>query len=180
MLLNSKFCDKFVNSNLKFVNWKREHGCVCNEINNPVDWCGCSPNFLNTNDDMDYLRNDLKNIPIFFARKFDPLHNNQLINIVDQSIFGIYSGNFKSLNAYWHNIYDSNEKTQLENKLKFLTDYFRSVAIEIFSKNYKEEPTEKLNFMLKTVHAFFEADIFRGIYAFKLLLIMKKINLFKK
>ena len=162
-MLNSEFCNKFVNTNLKFVNWKREHGCVCNEANNPVDWCGCSPNFLNTNDDMDYIKNELKNSALFFARKFDPLHNNQLINIVDQSIFGLYSANFKSLNAYWQNIYDSNENTQLENKLEILTEYFKNVSVDFFTKNYKENINENLSFELKAVHGYFEADAFKGI-----------------
>ena len=116
VLLNSKFCNNFVNSNLKFVNWKREVGCVCNEVNNPVDWCGCSPNFLTTKHDLDLIKGTLQKSALFFARKFDPIHNNHLINIVDQSIFGLYSANFKSLNSYWHNIFDHNENTQLENK----------------------------------------------------------------
>jgi len=85
-----------------------------------------------------------------------------MINIVDQSIFGLYSGNFKSLNAYWYNIYDSNEKIQLENKLKILIEYFRNSAIEYFMKNYNDVSRDKLEFELNTVHAYFEADIFRG------------------
>jgi hypothetical protein len=112
---------------------------------------------------MDYIKNELKNSALFFARKFDPLHNNQLINIVDQSIFGLYSGNFKSLNAYWQNIYDSNENTQLENKLEILTEYFKNVSVEFFTKNYVENLNENLNFELKAVHGYFEADTFKGI-----------------
>jgi hypothetical protein len=33
----------------------------------------------------------MKEKPLFFARKFDPLFNQQLINVADQSIYGLYS-----------------------------------------------------------------------------------------
>ena len=143
-------------TNLKFVNWKRDIGCACIEINNPVDWCGCSPNVLNVNDDLFYLKTTLKNSPLFFARKLDPIHNNQLINIIDQTIFGLYSASFKSLNSYWHNIYDFDENTMLENKFVVLLEYFQGASIEIL----KLKETD--GFTIQSVSSYFEADVFKG------------------
>ena len=156
VLLNSEFCDKFVNTNLKFVNWKRDLGCACNEAYSSVDWCGCSPNFLNVNDDLTYVKSTLKNMPMFFARKFDPIHSNHLINIVDQSIFGVYSANFKSLNSYWHNVYDCEEKSLLEKKLTILLDHFRNTARSKFIEILNVELS------VKTLYSYFEADLFKG------------------
>lgn len=50
VILNSPFCiGNYINTHLKFVNWKRKRGCNC-EYKNVVDWCGCSPNYITSND----------------------------------------------------------------------------------------------------------------------------------
>jgi protein xylosyltransferase len=55
VLLNSHFCNtSFVNSHLKFVNWKRSRGCNC-QYKAIVDWCGCSPNYISL-EDLDTLK----------------------------------------------------------------------------------------------------------------------------
>ncbi len=51
--------------------------------------CSCSPNII-TYDDWLFIKN-LNNQPLFFARKFDPLFNNDVLNNIDQNMFGLYS-----------------------------------------------------------------------------------------
>lgn len=179
LILNSKFCHSYINTHLRLVNWKRERGCNC-QHKNVVDWCGCSPNHL-TLDDLKTIQ-ELKEKPIFFARKFDPLFNNQLINAVDQSMFGLYSANFKSLNSYWHNMFH-HEDTHIELKFKILYDYFIKASIQEFLKKFNSLANhfdsiidfnkiniflnsliqKKINFkILKTVDAYFESNSFKG------------------
>jgi len=180
VILNSKFCNNYINSHLRFVNWKRERGCNC-QHKNVVDWCSCSPNHLTT-DDLITIQ-EFKEKPIFFARKFDPLFNNQLINTVDQSMFGLYSANFKSLNSYWHNVFH-HEDTHMELKYKITFDYLIKVSIqELINKfytlgshfNYKIDFDRIIKFLnnfvkddvnsfkiLKTVNAYFESNNFKG------------------
>ena len=57
-LLNSEYCDTFVNNNLHATNWNRKQGCKC-QYKAIVDWCGCSPN--------DYLPRDLKKLQVRIA-----------------------------------------------------------------------------------------------------------------
>lgn len=45
ILLNSPFCDRFIDSNLKLTNWIHSRGCRC-QYQHVVDWCGCSPNYF--------------------------------------------------------------------------------------------------------------------------------------
>ena len=49
LLLNSEFCEKWVDNNLHLTNWKRKQGCKC-QYKHIVDWCGCSPNDLKPDD----------------------------------------------------------------------------------------------------------------------------------
>jgi hypothetical protein len=88
-------------------------------------------------------------------RKFDPLRNGMMLNMVDQSIFGLYTSSkyyyafeiqlkysftfisiiqdVKSLNSYWYNIYFQAENN-LEPKYKVLFFYFKQVLEENVNK----------------------------------------------
>ena len=61
VLMNSKFCDRTANGNLRLVNWQRTRGCRCQQ-KAIVDWCGCSPN--------DFLEKDLKTIKVILKYQF--------------------------------------------------------------------------------------------------------------
>ena len=42
VLINSPFCDRIINFEIRAINFVKENGrsCQCDRI----DWCGCSPN----------------------------------------------------------------------------------------------------------------------------------------
>jgi hypothetical protein len=49
LALNSdKFCGAVLYRNLRFTNWRRQQGCRCSALKPTVDWCGCSPLALRT------------------------------------------------------------------------------------------------------------------------------------
>lgn len=55
-----------------------------------VDWCGCSPNVF-----MPFEKGRLvthSKQPTFFARKFDPRLNLEIINFVERKMLGITNG----------------------------------------------------------------------------------------
>lgn len=101
---------------------------------------------------------------MFFARKFDPLHNNLMINLVDQSIYGLYSANFKSLSSFWQNVFDPSEPNEFKFQILFAVlsriswiklKYLANSALmdtNFFGQEYS----------LRSVDAFFEADSFKG------------------
>ena len=69
----------------------------------------------------------MKEKPLFFARKFDPLFNQHLINAADQAINGLYTANFKSLNAFWLNVYSRDDATvQPQRHALLFHTFFRS------------------------------------------------------
>jgi len=80
VLRNSEFCGSYVDNNLHLTNWKRKLGCKC-QYRAIVDWCGCSPN--------DFLPEDWPRLEatspkqLFFARKFEPIINQDVLNMVD-------------------------------------------------------------------------------------------------
>ena len=114
-LVNSKFCDTVINSNLRLTNWKRRIGCKC-QYQHIVDWCGCSPNV--------YLEQDWPRLqsthdkPLFFARKFDPLIDQQIINQVESSIDPSIESSFDSYRRYWQNEFHfEHDRQQLGDRL---------------------------------------------------------------
>ncbi|CAF0815289.1 unnamed protein product [Brachionus calyciflorus] len=160
VLQNSPFCDEsYKNTHLRFVNWKRSRGCNC-QHKKIVDWCGCSPNYLTYKHDLEILK-DFKDQPVFFSRKFDPLNNQLMINIMDQSIFGLYQTEFKSLNSYWENVYDQGDK--FENEFVKLFMFFSKISEEKLKQRvYALGEEISLDQSLRKVNAFFEADTFKG------------------
>lgn len=89
------------------TNWKRKLGCKC-QYKHIVDWCGCSPN--------DFLPDDWNKIqvtqqkPFYFARKFEPVINQAIVNQLeawlspDKSLEGD-----AAYNKYWQNLYYRND-----------------------------------------------------------------------
>ncbi|GBP19854.1 Xylosyltransferase oxt [Eumeta japonica] len=106
VLRNSKFCDSYVDNNLHVTNWKRKLGCKC-QYKHVVDWCGCSPNDFKAED---WPRiQSTQDKQLFFARKFEPIINQEIITRVEQSI-GINDHHLiYNLEAYWQSIYNKND-----------------------------------------------------------------------
>ncbi|EDV27962.1 uncharacterized protein TRIADDRAFT_21022, partial [Trichoplax adhaerens] len=103
VLRNSEFCGTIVYDNLRLINWKTNLSCHC-QYRKIVDWCGCSPS--------NYRRSDISRIDtskaVFFARKFEPLVNQEILNMIDELLLG------KKLRQpnryhYWQNLCHASE-----------------------------------------------------------------------
>ncbi|KAL4240387.1 Xylosyltransferase 1 [Mactra antiquata] len=90
-----------IDNNLHLTNWKRKQGCKC-QHKNQVDWCGCSPNVFKS---LDFDRLLMyKGKIAYFARKFEPVINQDIINSVD-SMMTRDNADLPAMSHYWHNIY---------------------------------------------------------------------------
>ncbi|CAK8682353.1 unnamed protein product [Clavelina lepadiformis] len=99
---NSDKCESFVDNNLRVTNWNRARGCKC-QYKHIVDWCGCSPN--------DFFPSDLVRLqttrPVFFARKFEEIINQEVVNHLDFKLYGEYPPGTPGLQSYWESCYDN-------------------------------------------------------------------------
>ncbi|XP_065580281.1 xylosyltransferase oxt-like isoform X1 [Artemia franciscana] len=101
VLLNSKFCSAYVDSNLRLTHWKRSQGCQC-QYKHVVDWCGCSPMVFRIED---YGKIDgLRERQIYFARKFEGFISQTAITKLEAELV-TSPVNSTSLNSYWENAY---------------------------------------------------------------------------
>ncbi|XP_039755431.1 xylosyltransferase oxt [Pararge aegeria] len=107
-LRNSQFCNTYVDNNLHVTNWKRKLGCKC-QYKHVVDWCGCSPNDFRT-EDWPRIQNT-QNRQLFFARKFEPIINQEIITRVEQFVGFTDHNLIPNLEAYWQNLYDVQDLT---------------------------------------------------------------------
>ena len=100
VLRNSRFCGTHIDNNLRFVNWNRSLGCRCNSRD--VDWCTCSPNTFVAND---WSKIDTITEQSFFARKFEPIIHQGIINKLEDKLNNVTSLNESSRFSYWQNEY---------------------------------------------------------------------------
>lgn len=156
VLRNSKFCNTYVDNNLHVTNWKRKLGCKC-QYKHVVDWCGCSPNDFRT-EDWPKIQNTL-NRQLFFARKFEPIINQEIITRVEQFI-GVHDHYLiNNLEAYWQSIYDINDLTASTD------DTIISHAGSIIRHNSKILATEGCEIKLgeiTEINFYKYADIYKG------------------
>ena len=105
VLRNSRYCMTYIDNNLHLTNWKRKQGCKC-QYKAIVDWCGCSPN--------DFLPEDwaklegTKQRQLFFARKFEPIIHQGIINRVEdwlQDKADEEGSLMVSMDSYWQNVF---------------------------------------------------------------------------
>ncbi|XP_013190874.2 xylosyltransferase oxt [Amyelois transitella] len=152
VLRNSKFCNTYVDNNLHVTNWKRKLGCKC-QYKHVVDWCGCSPNDFKT-EDWPRIQNT-EDRQLFFARKFEPIINQEIITRVEKYIGFNDHHLLRNLEAYWQSIYHIDDLTSntddlllthsgsvLRQNIKILSEKGCSVdvfdIIEISSYNYAD------------------------------------------
>ncbi|KAL4659044.1 xylosyltransferase 1-like [Arapaima gigas] len=102
VLENSPHCETMVDNNLRITNWNRKLGCKC-QYKHIVDWCGCSPNDFKP---ADFHRFQQTSRPTFFARKFEAVVNQEVINQLDAFLFGPFPAGTPGLEAYWENMFD--------------------------------------------------------------------------
>nr|XP_045618170.1 xylosyltransferase oxt-like [Procambarus clarkii] len=107
VLRNSRFCQSFTDNNLHVTNWKRKLGCKC-QYKHIVDWCGCSPNDFIPGDWPKLEASTSRNL--FFARKFEPVISQAIINQVDAWLYTPYYSSTPGLESYWENRYHHKDK----------------------------------------------------------------------
>ena len=156
VLRNSQFCNTYVDNNLHVTNWKRKLGCKC-QYKHVVDWCGCSPNDFKT-EDWPRIQNT-QTRQLFFARKFEPIINQEIITRVEQYI-GIKDHYLiPNLEAYWQNLYDINDLTASTDDL--LLTHAGSIT-RLNAKILNDENCKiKLNEIL-AINIYKYADIYKG------------------
>ncbi|KAJ1129947.1 hypothetical protein NDU88_008307 [Pleurodeles waltl] len=102
VLENSHACETLIDNNLRVTNWNRKLGCKC-QYKHIVDWCGCSPNDFKP---QDFLRLQQLSRPTFFARKFESMVNQEILDILDSHLYGKHPPGTPALKAYWESVYD--------------------------------------------------------------------------
>ncbi|KAI1883883.1 hypothetical protein AGOR_G00220670 [Albula goreensis] len=166
VLGNSGHCEKVVDNNLRITNWNRKLGCKC-QYKHIVDWCGCSPN--------DFKLHDLPRFqqaarPAFFARKFEAVISQEVINQLDGFLFGRLPGETLGLSAYWENVFDAPDgiqslsDTQLTHYHAFIRlglAHIRAHAANSLSNNPGNCRYIPVGQPV-TVHLYFLSDIFQG------------------
>ncbi|CAK1556267.1 unnamed protein product [Leptosia nina] len=155
-LRNSKYCTTYVDNNLHVTNWKRKLGCKC-QYKHVVDWCGCSPNDFRT-EDWPKIQNTL-NRQLFFARKFEPIINQEIITRVEKLIGFDDHYLINNLDAYWQSIYNTNDLTASTD------DILLSHAGSIVRHNSKLLAMEGCDVKLGDIieiNAYKFADIYKG------------------
>ncbi|XP_038065057.1 xylosyltransferase 1-like isoform X2 [Patiria miniata] len=165
VLENSELCKTFVDNNLRVTNWKRKLGCQC-QYKHIVDWCGCSPNDFKPED----MYKTKPNRPAYFARKFEPVINQAVINQLDTYLYGAYPVGTAGDRSYWQSLYhraDGATEAPGDIPLTVYQSFVRLMAahINLVSQGHpydnhcaysiKSSPTE--------VTLFFQNDDFRGV-----------------
>ncbi|XP_067673821.1 xylosyltransferase oxt-like [Haliotis asinina] len=159
VLVNSVYCTKVVDNNLHLTNWRRKQGCKC-QHKHVVDWCGCSPNDFKISD-LDRLMN-YEQKPIFFARKFEPIVNQEIINSLDVYLFGNFQQDMTGLTSYWQNEYHHLDKIA---KVKDAYPTFYQSFVRLGVAELSRQSVSCTYRPMKTLEAnvFYEADHFHGI-----------------
>lgn len=156
VLRNSPFCSSYVDNNLHVTNWKRKLGCKC-QYKHVVDWCGCSPNDFRT-EDWPRIQNT-QDRQLFFARKFEPIINQEIITRVEKYIG--YSNHFliPNLEAYWQNVYDTEDLTAStdDTLLTHAGSIARHNAKILLEEGCQLEPDEIIE-----INSYNYADVYKG------------------
>ncbi|XP_065211692.1 xylosyltransferase oxt-like [Planococcus citri] len=160
VLRNSIFCDTYNDNNLHITNWKRHLGCKC-QYKHVVDWCGCSPNAF-TLDDWTRIQSTV-NKSAFFARKFDPTVNQQVINQVEEWLYEQYTDEYNSKKKYWQNVYHHTDRSPPpDDAILSACSSLSRHATKIISTDHFI--CSKLSFKkVLQVHSYYDENIHKGI-----------------
>lgn len=153
VLRNSIFCDSYIDSNLHITNWKRRLGCKC-QYKHVVDWCGCSPNDFKPNDWPRIKASEFKQI--FFARKFEPVVNQAIIQRLEEWMYGPYPAETKNLKSYWESFYHFMDKRKSSSEDAILTVATSLVRINNL-ENLRKSPSKIIE-----VLTYMEDDEYNG------------------
>ncbi|KAG7459396.1 hypothetical protein MATL_G00210250 [Megalops atlanticus] len=163
VLGNSPHCEQTVDNNLRITNWNRKLGCKC-QYKHIVDWCGCSPNDFKP---PDFPRFQQAARPTFFARKFEAVVNQEVINQLDAFLFSNMSPSTPGLAAYWENVFDEPDGVQAlsDTQLTHYHAFARMGLAHATSSSPGGEPDACRYFPMghpASVHLYFLSDQFQG------------------
>ncbi|KAL3876733.1 hypothetical protein ACJMK2_034534 [Sinanodonta woodiana] len=159
LLHNSVFCGMWADNNLHMTNWKRKQGCKC-QYKHIVDWCGCSPNDFHAEDFDKILHNEGK--PVFFARKFEPVVDQEIISMLDIHLFGGKHKDTISFKHFWQNEYHHLDKSTTGNDVtRTFYDSCIRRAVRLF-QNRSSRCALKVHKILE-VNLLYNSDHFSGI-----------------
>ncbi|XP_072022248.1 xylosyltransferase 1-like isoform X1 [Amphiura filiformis] len=166
VLENSELCKTYVDNNLRITNWRRKLGCQC-QYKHIVDWCGCSPNDFKPED---FYKVKQTPRPAFFARKFEAIINQRIINDVDRWLYGYYDAeDVSSSNSYWQNCYhkeDTVTKTS-DGIMTIYQSFIRLIAAHINWRAQTDKLAADCHYQVKAspheVNYFMQNDEFQGV-----------------
>ncbi|XP_026762839.2 xylosyltransferase oxt [Galleria mellonella] len=156
VLRNSRFCNTYVDNNLHVTNWKRKLGCKC-QYKHVVDWCGCSPNDFKT-EDWPRIQNT-RDRQSFFARKFEPVINQQIITRVEEYIGFTDHHLLSNLEAYWQSIYHIDDLTSSSDDM--ILTHAGSITREN-SKILLKEGCSLVPYEIIEITSYNYADVYKG------------------
>ncbi|CAF0828601.1 unnamed protein product [Didymodactylos carnosus] len=170
LLINSIYCGSFVRNNLRLVNWNRDRGCKC-QHKNVVDWCGCSP-LVYRIEDKTILSNTFAK-PLFFARKFDPIVDEEIIDWLDQQVSG---RNLTGASLYLHNMFHILDEQSTTDYLINALKHYISLMI-IHHHSICPDAISYSSLEIQQIHATFVLSKFQG-YAIHYMLNDNEFELF--
>ncbi|XP_025094417.1 xylosyltransferase 1-like isoform X3 [Pomacea canaliculata] len=162
VLQNSHFCTESVDNNLHMTNWRRKQGCKC-QYKHIVDWCGCSPNDFKINDlERLLLVQKYEDKPLFFARKFEAVVSQEIINSLDVYLFGHLQQGMTGLSSYWQNEYHHLDYQRKSRDGRF-TFYHAFMRLTLASLKQRNASCQLRPLQLLEINLFQESDHFHGL-----------------
>lgn len=126
LALNSKFCDKYADNNLRLTNWDRKRGCKC-QHRDVVDWCGCSP-LIYRKMDWNKLNTTINSPNIFFSRKFDPTVSSSILALVDKFLLNKNSTREQIDTRFWMVLWNITREDSFSKSLGTVLHHVASYA----------------------------------------------------
>ncbi|XP_015432599.1 PREDICTED: xylosyltransferase oxt [Dufourea novaeangliae] len=157
VLRNSRFCNTYIDNNLRVTNWKRKLGCKC-QYKAVVDWCGCSPNDFKL-EDFSRIRNTIDR-NLFFARKFESVIDQRITDRVEEWLYPKKINETliaKGYDAYWQSLYHTADLSPLTDDAQLTIS--NSLARLVFNK----VKIKYNNVRLLETTAYFRRNQFMGI-----------------
>lgn len=159
-----------MDSNLRLTNWKRKQGCKC-QYKHIVDWCGCSPNVFKPDDWPRLLNTELK--PYYFARKFEPVISQEMINKLENWVSKDSAEESASFHKYWQNEFHHLDRIlPKDGKLSLFTS-LSNIAIQRIlnsctSNSHYFVPNNKswsplYKSYIKQANLYLAKDVFKGL-----------------
>lgn len=154
LALNSGFCNRFVDNNLRLTYWNRKLGCKC-QHKHIVDWCGCSPLIYRMSDYERLKRTRTQDTKIFFSRKFDPTLSSSVIASIEQQLKPELSTDTR----FWLNIADY----EVEPKTVDTDSTYKQFGLFALNQSLVEKQVNTSQWSLSSIDAYFKHDKFIGI-----------------